>query len=67
MPRESKPRTRSSSKPAKPSKPAGRNRSPKPGPAKKPESPVISKRDERGTPYPGDWNNPLDGLTRGCF
>jgi hypothetical protein len=29
--------------------------------------PVISRRDERGVPYPGDWPNPLAGKTRGCF
>ena len=66
MARQSK-RSRPSPKPAKPSKPAPRDRSPKSKPSPKPESPFTSKRDERGTPYPGDWNNPLDGLTRGCF
>ena len=28
---------------------------------------IISPRDERGTPYPKDWPNPLDGTYRGCF
>jgi hypothetical protein len=30
-------------------------------------NPVISRRDERGLPYPGDWPNPLAGTYRGCF
>jgi hypothetical protein len=33
---------------------------------------ILSRRDERGVPYPGnvpgDWPNPLDdGKNRGCF
>jgi hypothetical protein len=28
---------------------------------------VISRRDERGTPYPGDFPNPASDRTRGCF
>jgi hypothetical protein len=28
---------------------------------------IISPRDERGTPYPGDFPNPVGGLYRGCF
>jgi hypothetical protein len=28
---------------------------------------IVSPRDERGTPYPGDFPNPLGGLYRGCF
>ncbi|HVE79406.1 MAG TPA: hypothetical protein VNA89_11115 [Gemmatimonadaceae bacterium] len=27
----------------------------------------VSRRDERGVPYPGDWPNPLGGRIRGCF
>lgn len=28
---------------------------------------VVSPRDERGTPYPGDFPNPLGRTYRGCF
>jgi hypothetical protein len=28
---------------------------------------IVSRRDQGGTKYPGDWPNPLDGFTRGCF
>lgn len=28
---------------------------------------IVSPRDGRGIPYPGDWPNPLGGKTRGCF
>ncbi|MFN2567610.1 MAG: hypothetical protein ABR499_21660 [Gemmatimonadaceae bacterium] len=28
---------------------------------------VVSPRDERGTPYPGDFPNHLGGVYRGCF
>jgi hypothetical protein len=28
---------------------------------------VVSPRDERGTPYPGDFPNDLGHLYRGCF
>ena len=28
---------------------------------------IISRRDERGTPYPGDFPNPASDRTRGCF
>lgn len=28
---------------------------------------IISRRDERGTPYPGDFPNPASDSTRGCF
>ncbi|HJR63413.1 MAG TPA: hypothetical protein VJ803_06895 [Gemmatimonadaceae bacterium] len=28
---------------------------------------IISPRDERGVPYPGDWPNPLGEKNRGCF
>ena len=28
---------------------------------------IIGRRDERGTPYPGDFPNPLGDRNRGCF
>lgn len=28
---------------------------------------IVSPDDERGTPYPGDFPNPLDGKVPGCF
>jgi len=28
---------------------------------------IISRRDERGTPYRGDFPNPASDRTRGCF
>ena len=28
---------------------------------------IISRRDERGIPYPGDFPNPASDRTRGCF
>lgn len=28
---------------------------------------IVSRRDERGTPYPGDFPNPASDRTRGCF
>ena len=28
---------------------------------------IISRRDERGVPYPGDFPNPASDRTRGCF
>ena len=31
------------------------------------KKPIISKRDERGTPYRGDFPNPASDRTRGCF
>jgi hypothetical protein len=33
------------------------------------ESPgeIVDPRDERGTPYPGDFPNDLGGTYRGCF
>lgn len=31
----------------------------------KPE--IVSRRDERGIPYPGDFPNPASDRTRGCF
>ena len=33
----------------------------------KSKDPIISRRDERGTPYPGDFPNPASDSTRGCF
>ena len=36
-----------------------------PGATRQPE--VVSPRDERGTPYPGDFPNDLGNLYRGCF
>lgn len=28
---------------------------------------IVSRRDERGLPYPGDFPNPASDRTRGCF
>jgi hypothetical protein len=28
---------------------------------------IVDRRDERGTPYPGDFPNDLARLYRGCF
>jgi hypothetical protein len=28
---------------------------------------IISRRDEKGLPYPGDFPNPASDRTRGCF
>ena len=28
---------------------------------------IVSPDDERGTSYPGDFPNPLDGTYHGCF
>jgi hypothetical protein len=28
---------------------------------------IVSRRDERGTPYPADFPNDLSRLYRGCF
>jgi hypothetical protein len=46
----------------------------RPKPSEKPErSPrngkggIVSPQDERGTKYPGDIPNPLDGTYKGCF
>jgi hypothetical protein len=30
-------------------------------------SEIVDRRDERGTPYPGDFPNELARLYRGCF
>ena len=32
-----------------------------------PKPRIISRRDERGTPYPGDFPNPASDINRGCF
>jgi hypothetical protein len=40
---------------------------PLPGSNEKDKSDIISRRDERGTPYPGDFPNPASDRTRGCF
>jgi hypothetical protein len=31
------------------------------------KSRIVSPDDERGTPYKGDFPNPLDGKVPGCF
>lgn len=28
---------------------------------------IVNRRDERGTPYPGDFPNPASDRIRGCF
>jgi hypothetical protein len=28
---------------------------------------IVSRREERGLPYPGDFPNPASDRTRGCF
>jgi hypothetical protein len=33
----------------------------------RPRAEVVSPRDERGTPYPGDFPNDLGRFYRGCF
>ena len=39
-----------------------------PHPAKSDKAPgIVSPDDVRGTPYPGDIPNPLDGTYHGCF
>lgn len=42
------------------------SRVPKPG-KKSEKDDVVSRRDERGIPYPGDFPNPASDRTRGCF
>jgi hypothetical protein len=32
-----------------------------------PSAEIVGRRDERGTPYPGDFPNDLGRLYRGCF
>jgi hypothetical protein len=39
----------------------------RPGRPHGPQAPLVSRRAERGVPYPADWPNPLGGKTRGCF
>ena len=36
-------------------------------PAEKPKNEIVSRRDEKGLPYPGDFPNPASDRTRGCF
>lgn len=36
-------------------------------PAEKRKTEIISRRDEKGLPYPGDFPNPVSDRTRGCF
>jgi hypothetical protein len=38
-----------------------------PGSGKKEKHDIVSPRDERGIPYPGDFPNPASDRTRGCF
>jgi hypothetical protein len=45
--------------------PAKQPREQKPKPKGKPD--IISRRDERGTPYKGDFPNPASDKTKGCF
>jgi hypothetical protein len=43
---------------------------PKPHPSaedKKRTDEIVSRRDERGMPHPGDFPNPASDRTRGCF
>jgi hypothetical protein len=42
-------------------------RSPEPKAGEKPKDGIISRRDERGLPYPGDFPNPASDRTKGCF
>lgn len=37
------------------------------GPRSLKRSSIVSPRDERGTPYRGDFPNPLRGTIRDCF
>lgn len=45
--------------------PAEKTREPKKSDKGKDE--IINRRDERGTPYPGDFPNPASDRIRGCF
>jgi hypothetical protein len=45
--------------------PAEKSPEPKRGESEKAE--IITRRDERGLPYPGDFPNPASDRTRGCF
>lgn len=42
-------------------------RSPEPKTTNKENDRIISQRDERGLPYPGDFPNPASDRNRGCF
>ena len=42
-------------------------RVPESQPAEKSKSEIVSRRDEKGLPYPGDFPNPASDRTRGCF
>lgn len=42
-------------------------RSPEPKTEDKRKTEIISRRDEKGLPYPGDFPNPVSDRTRGCF
>ena len=42
-------------------------RSPEQKTGDKPKPEIISRRDEKGLPYPGDFPNPASDRTRGCF
>ena len=35
--------------------------------AKTPPEPIVDRRDDHGTPYKGDFPNPLGDGKRGCF
>lgn len=41
--------------------------SPTPTADKPKKDEIVSRRDERGIPYPGDFPNPASDRTRGCF
>jgi hypothetical protein len=43
------------------------DRAPEVKPDDKRRSEIISRRDEKGLPYPGDFPNPASDRTRGCF
>ena len=45
--------------------PAKQPKEPKSQPKGKPD--IISRRDERGIPYKGDFPNPASDKTKGCF
>jgi len=44
-----------------------REKPPEEKPAPKRPDEIVNRRDERGTPYPGDFPNPASDRTRGCF
>ena len=43
------------------------DRTPERKTGEKGKSEIISRRDEKGLPYPGDFPNPASDRTRGCF